>query len=330
MPEKARHDEPGAPDPQAGASSRAERDDATEQALPCVCCGYDLRGLNETGLCPECSTPIRRSVVDNLLVHADRNWLKGLVIGCRVLWIGSAAIAISLALSLLLVLVMIVSIQLTAAFQDLVDQIFPLIQIAVLITLILGVIILLIGAALSTRQEPRVSLTESQWSPRRKAQIMLVALAIVITLHITFRLTLPILAGSLTYRIAFLLLLSVTTAMLAHGLFRHLRGIVARVPDLERARWSSRQARDLVILLPLAFFGFALLGTGGPGVTEDSMLLVSLWAAASLFCTLALLVLLARLLTLPWGLRRLHRAIAIERDRALARDGAVDPKPASS
>jgi hypothetical protein len=41
----------------------------------CLKCGYDLRGLSPSGACPECGTPIERSLQGNLLRYSDEAYL---------------------------------------------------------------------------------------------------------------------------------------------------------------------------------------------------------------------------------------------------------------
>lgn len=54
---------------------------------PCVICGYNLRGLRHGGRCPECGSPINRSVYGDFLRYADSVWLKKLLLGVRLkLW----------------------------------------------------------------------------------------------------------------------------------------------------------------------------------------------------------------------------------------------------
>ncbi len=58
-----------------------------EEDTPCCRCGYNLRGLATTGLCPECGTAIAHSIIGNLLKHADPEWLARLRFGTSLrLW----------------------------------------------------------------------------------------------------------------------------------------------------------------------------------------------------------------------------------------------------
>jgi hypothetical protein len=54
----------------------------------CLHCGYNLRGLRADGLCPECGSPIGRSVLGNFLRYSDVTWLQAVGKGTTVkLWV---------------------------------------------------------------------------------------------------------------------------------------------------------------------------------------------------------------------------------------------------
>jgi hypothetical protein len=52
---------------------------------PCCSCGYNLRGLNSDGLCPECATPIQSSLRRFRLRFADPQYLAALCNGLDLL-----------------------------------------------------------------------------------------------------------------------------------------------------------------------------------------------------------------------------------------------------
>lgn len=108
----------------------------------CIHCGYNLRGLQQDGLCPECGQTIQIVEEAELLRFADPDWLERLRFGTAIkLW--------SIALSLLLGML--------AGFF--VGFGFPviLVWLAAMISGALG----LWGTLCITAQEPRVSLQEN-------------------------------------------------------------------------------------------------------------------------------------------------------------------------
>lgn len=70
-------------------------DGAINSDLPCLSCGYNLRGLDPNGVCPECGIEVGRSQYGSQLVYCSPEWVDKLADGIG--WI-----LLSLAASLLL------------------------------------------------------------------------------------------------------------------------------------------------------------------------------------------------------------------------------------
>lgn len=68
----------------------------------CIQCGYSLRGLDAQGNCPECGTPVERSMRGNLLIHSAPDYLKQLHQGVFLI---QASIALSFVFTILTIVV---------------------------------------------------------------------------------------------------------------------------------------------------------------------------------------------------------------------------------
>ncbi len=53
----------------------------------CLICGYDLAGLDISGVCPECATPIERSLRGNLLRYASPGYIGTLRTGANLVFV---------------------------------------------------------------------------------------------------------------------------------------------------------------------------------------------------------------------------------------------------
>ena len=75
-----------------------DRPGTVSYPLPCVGCGYDLIGLGEDGLCPECGVAIGRSISGDHLLGSSKEHCQKLTRGARLAVVGSWAAWVSLGL----------------------------------------------------------------------------------------------------------------------------------------------------------------------------------------------------------------------------------------
>lgn len=78
-----------------------------DRCIPCIQCGYDLRGQRSIGRCPECGVAIEESAQPHRLVFSSNAWLRRIVLGMKILRYSFAIIIIVFALPLALTMVRI-------------------------------------------------------------------------------------------------------------------------------------------------------------------------------------------------------------------------------
>ncbi len=69
-----------------------------DEDIPCISCGYNLRGLYPDGRCPECGIPIERSMREDLLKLCDPTWVDRLRSGATWAYWGLIATVLTLIL----------------------------------------------------------------------------------------------------------------------------------------------------------------------------------------------------------------------------------------
>lgn len=132
-----------------------------DSSLLCVSCGYDLRGLPAEGACPECATPIARSLLGDRLAGADVRWLtlvhRGQKLAAWGLTILIAGFGAFVALPFWLLLLSI------GSGNRLGGKVPWIVGFGLIGSVVLaGMGMMLAGAVLLTRQEP-------SWSPARSS-----------------------------------------------------------------------------------------------------------------------------------------------------------------
>jgi len=65
---------------------------------PCISCGYDLVGLQVLGQCPECATPVERSLRGDLLRFSSAEYRGKLLKGVTLIMTGIALSLLSFVL----------------------------------------------------------------------------------------------------------------------------------------------------------------------------------------------------------------------------------------
>lgn len=85
------------------------------RSLPCIGCGYDLRGLEEGGVCPECAAPIGESMRVVSLVNAPVGHLSSLCRSMLLIELGAWLAATTIMLTASMALICVAPIPLIAS-----------------------------------------------------------------------------------------------------------------------------------------------------------------------------------------------------------------------
>ena len=83
---------PPAENPETSAPGANALQAPPGDGIHCRACAYDLRGIESSSACPECGTPIARSLAGDQLEVAEPAWLSRIALG---LWLDTASTAAS-------------------------------------------------------------------------------------------------------------------------------------------------------------------------------------------------------------------------------------------
>lgn len=199
----------------------------------CRRCGYNLRGLNREGRCPECGSPVGLSLQGDLLRFADPEWVARLARGSSFI-LNGLAIAIIAGIVGALASVYVSS---TPQFHNR----SPLAEAAVvgcMIVALLGLIVSYFGVWIMTSPDP-TRIGEDLYATSRKLVriTLLIAVGNMFAQLVTEALTLPELAALLLSVLDMLAALAWIIWWLAY--LSYLGKLALRIPD-EKLRETSR------------------------------------------------------------------------------------------
>jgi hypothetical protein len=197
------------------------------QGVPCLECGYILRGMNVSQACPECGTPIARSLRSLLLRFGDTTWLE-------LIRTGMVLITVFIVLNALIPLDMV-----ERAFQD-----DPLAAPALWIMMMFVTGTFVLGQWMLTVAEPTGMLSHREDRLRTAIRVLTILAAGLLLVHDAM-----VTRAGLTIEAPIILgvTLLMLGAILATGSF--VRGIADRVPDEELRKATTVTVIGFVVCL---------------------------------------------------------------------------------
>lgn len=228
----------------------------------CAACGYNLRGLDPGGRCPECGTRVDRSVASPLIEELDGPWARvvsrgTVLVGAGLMAWAATALALGVAGAVLALIV---------AMDGFTGWRTP----SLIVTSIgiigagAGILAVLAGVALATRPHAALDANLSFGLWRRGMRL---AMAVWAGAIVFGGVVMLLLRGSVSDRALF-----VATDLYVPGValgalamivvfVGYLGEVLTHVPDAGLARRCAWRARSLVLCVLVAIFGFLLANT---------------------------------------------------------------------
>lgn len=145
------------------STGSCSNDRSPSMERPCLHCGYNLRGTDVDGRCPECGHPGRESLASERIEDANPRWVMRIRQGLTVLALG-VAFPVFGYLSL-------IGVAWTAVdFLDApIDKWFPATRLGIELV---GGVLTAVGAILAATLEPRNMVREESWNSRRATRLL--------------------------------------------------------------------------------------------------------------------------------------------------------------
>lgn len=275
----------------------------------CLACGYNLRGLDASGRCPECSGSVAEALGALRALTSPTEWVAAVHAGLTFVRDGMQALTSGIIAALLLAAGSVtVDPGVVAACCG-----FTLIPVAIVATPI-GMIVTLYGVAVVTRRPPDAVITPRAESLRRRARRLRTAFFVGIGVLIVAAALLPsiVLAFALAAEVACLYLWSLD----------YVRFVGALMDTWDR-QVATTAAQGFAVLFGVALASCVLLGMFASVLASPAAPLPTYLFAGAAVTTLVATVASAL------HVLRLHRALRRELESVLRRgemDAADSPE----
>ena len=237
-------------DDRASAEGKSHTGPAAQTSLEdllCFRCGYNLRGLAPPGCCPECGSPVTRSMQGDLLSAADPKWLARVLRGQLYIVVGCALYLSNILMAIAFEILMVIAFEMASSY-GFPDAYLNLSGFKAMVSRILfpvSLALVLVGVVGVTSLDPRLSLTEQQIGLRRIARGAAITALVIMLLQNAVRFgdfggaaVAAILSSVLRW--TFRVVLSLVVVALTYYLAR----LAERIPDprlTQRARSAAKR-----------------------------------------------------------------------------------------
>jgi hypothetical protein len=236
--------------PPISESSAARQVDLSRDDVPCLNCGYNLRGLPSDGACPECGAPVQRSLQGNLLIYSSAGYLAALHRG--LICIISAVLA-QIGLTVVLVIGVILSAAVSQSWQG-------QIQIWVNVISIPIAALSLYGWWLFSAPDPAVIGGDTGGRPRQIIRITVIVVAICTLMSLSAFATREQSIQAEVLNGAAALIMSVAGIAQFFASMMYIKWLAPRLPDKALAARASKY----MWMLPLIYVVGACAAFIGP------------------------------------------------------------------
>ncbi|MFG0285205.1 MAG: hypothetical protein ACF8R7_12345 [Phycisphaerales bacterium JB039] len=243
-------DDTGAPPP-GPPGLPVSRPDLNQDDVACLRCGYNLRGLRQDGVCPECGTAVARSLEGDLLVYSSPDYTASLHRG----------VALILAAIIAQILVMVASFAMAftvglggAGGAGAAEALLQLLSLGASIAMVAG-------WWLFSAPDPGMLSTDKGDTPRKIVRITVVIQAISVVVQSIMTVAPSMMTNPLGGGLMMLVGIASLAAMVV-GYFAQMLYVKWLAPRLPSERVFKR-ARTLLWLGPVLYtVGLLLLGLG--------------------------------------------------------------------
>jgi hypothetical protein len=253
------------------------------EEIACRSCGYALRGLPLNGACPECGTPVAKSIYGDLLRFCDPRWIERLARGAQVL---VAALVTAVGGAILMVVVMAALAAMLTGSTGAAPGPWVFLAPVIVYGLIVGALQVL-GCWLLTSRDPGSDESGKPINARVVARWCIVASAALsmLSLPLQQQVSGPVAAVANTPALLLALSLALTMAQgLANlagyvALMLHARALALRIPDDRLAGQARTVMWGYAIAGAIALVGSVMVAAvqRQPG---DPLMLVGLGISA--------------------------------------------------